>query len=74
MTHTERIDYLNNLDREKISPSELAMLIGGNPYLYNCMARDGSLTLPYIWRGRNLRIFRQPVLDLLKEQKNRPAL
>lgn len=66
MTHEERIDYLENLNRETLSPSELAMLIGGSPYAYNLAAKDGALTLPHIWRGRNLRIFRQPVLDLLK--------
>ena len=66
MKHSDRILYLENLDRETISPSELAMVLGGRPYAYNLSARDGSLTLPYIFRGRNLRIFRQPVLDLLK--------
>ena len=66
MTHKERIDYLESLDRETISPSELAVVLGGSPYLYNIMAKDSSLKLPYIWRGRNLRIFRQPVLELIK--------
>lgn len=66
MRHSERIQYLENLDRETISPSELAMLLGGRPFAYNMAARDGSLSLPHIFRGRNLRIFRQPLLDLLK--------
>ena len=66
MEHSDRIQYLENLNRETISPSELAMLLGGRPFAYNCAAREGTLTLPHIFRGRNLRIFRQPVLDLLK--------
>ena len=65
MTHEERIEYLKNLDRETISPRETALLLGGRPYYYNVAAKNGVLTLPYIWRGRNLRIFRQPILDLL---------
>ena len=73
MTHQERIDYLENLDRETISPSELAMLIGGNPYAYNISAKMGELTLPHIWRGRNLRIFRQPILDLISGHKENPS-
>jgi hypothetical protein len=73
MTHTERIDYLENLDRETISPRELAMLIGGDQYYYNIAAKTGNFTLPYIWRGRNLRIFRQPVLDLIRGHKENPS-
>lgn len=65
MTHAEKIAFLTQIEEETISPSELSMVIGGRPYLYNLQARDGSLTLPYLWRGRNLRIFKQPVLDLL---------
>ena len=66
MNHTERIRYLEDLDRETISPSELAMLLGGRPFCYNVAARDGTLTLPHFFRGRNLRIFKQPVLDMLR--------
>ncbi len=73
MTHAERIDYLESLDRETISPNELAMLIGGNPYYYNIAAKTGNLTFPYIWRGRNLRIFRQPVLDLIRGHEENPS-
>lgn len=74
MTHTERIDYLERLDRETISPKELAMLIGGDNYAYNIAAKTGTFTLPYVWRGRNLRFFRKPVLDLLKGQKKTCAV
>ena len=65
LSHTEKITFLTNIAEETISPTELATVLGGRPYLYNVSARDGSLTLPHIWRGRNLRIFKQPVLDLL---------
>ena len=66
MTHSERIQYLEQLDRETISPCELAMLLGGKPFAYNISEREGTLKLPHVFRGRNLRILRQPVLDLLK--------
>ena len=66
MTHTERITYLENLEDETLSPTELATVLGGRPYAYNVAARKGELGLPYVFRGRNLRIFKQPVLDLLR--------
>lgn len=69
MTHDERISYLKRLDKETISPTELARVIGGNPYVYNVAAKEGLLTLPYIWRGRNLRIFKEPLLRLLENGK-----
>lgn len=65
MTHTQKLEYLNTLERETLSPSELAMLIGGRPYIFNVMAKNGTMTLPFIWRGRNLRIYKQPVFELL---------
>ena len=65
MTHAEKLEYLVTLQGETISPSELAKVLGGRPFVYNVMAKDGSLKLPFIWRGRNLRIFKQPVLELL---------
>lgn len=69
MTHDERIAYLKGLPKETISPTELSRVIGGNPYVYNLAAREGLLTLPYIWRGRNLRIFKEPLLRLLENGK-----
>jgi hypothetical protein len=60
------LDYLRNLPGETISPTELAKAVGGTPYSYNLSAREGRLTLPHLWRGRNLRIFKQPVMRLLE--------
>lgn len=74
MTHDERIAYLKGLPKETISPTELSRVIGGNPYVYNLAAREGLLTLPYIWRGRNLRIFKEPLLRLLENGKEIFAL
>ena len=65
MNHIDCINYLKDLPGETISPAQLAKVLGGKPYLYNLSAKDGSLTLPYIWRGRNLRIFKQPLIDLI---------
>lgn len=69
MTHEERIAYLKGLPKETISPTELSRVIGGNPYVYNVAAKEGQLTLPHIWRGRNLRIFKEPLLRLLENRK-----
>lgn len=66
MTHEERIAYLMALPGETISPTELAVVLGGDPYAYNLQAKAGKLTLPHLWRGRNLRIFRAPVLKVLQ--------
>ena len=74
MPHDERIAYLKGLPKETISPTELSRVIGGNPYVYNLAAREGLLTLPYIWRGRNLRIFKEPLLRLLENGKEIFAL
>ena len=65
MTHKEKLEYLVSLQGETISPTELAKVLGGRPFVYNVMAKDGTLKLPFIWRGRNLRVFKQPVLELL---------
>lgn len=65
MTHVERIEYLMALPRETISPTELAQVLGGNPYSYNLAAKKGMFPYPCMWRGRNLRIFKQPILDVL---------
>lgn len=65
MTHDERISLLQAQPGETISPTMLAKIIGGNPYAYNLQARKGTLNLPHVWRGRNLRIFKEPVLRLI---------
>lgn len=67
MTTTERIQWLQSLPAETISPRQLADVLGGEPYQYNLSAQIGKLTLPHIWRGRNLRILKQPVIKLLSE-------
>lgn len=66
MSPDERIAFLMSLPGETISPRELSRVLGGDPYSYNLQAKVGTLTLPHIWRGRNLRIFRAPVLKLLQ--------
>lgn len=66
MTHVERIAYLNDQPGETISPTELSKIIGGRAYTYNLAAREGRLQLPHVWRGRNLRIFKAPVLRILQ--------
>ena len=65
MTHEERIAYLKSCD-ETITPAQLSMVLGGNPYTYNLMAKRGELTLPHMFRGRHLRIFTAGVIKALE--------
>lgn len=65
MTHSQKIDFLRDLPKETISPKELASVFGGDSYAYNVAAKEDKLPFPYMWRGRNLRIFKQPVIDML---------
>ena len=65
MTKAERIKYLNGIRGETISPAQLAKVAGGDPYSYNLAAKHGKLDLPHLWRGRNLRIWKEPVLRLI---------
>lgn len=59
---------LRDMPGETISPQQLASILGGEPYQYNLSAKYGRLTLPHVWRGRNLRIIKQPVINLLYEE------
>ena len=65
MTREEKIAFLQGLPSETISPKVLAVVAGGDPYSYNIMAREGKLDIPHFWRGRNLRIWKQPVIKLI---------
>lgn len=69
MSHRERLELLQSQPGETISPSVLARVIGGKPYLYNVAAKNGQLSLPHVWRGRNLRIFKAPLMRLLEQGK-----
>lgn len=65
MTREEKIDFLRSIPGETISPTQLALVAGSSPYTYNVAARRGELNLPHFWRGRNLRIWKDPVLKLI---------
>ena len=65
MTTAEKIEWLKSLPGETISPKQLAVVDGGYPYGYNVAAKEGKLNLPHIWRGRNLRIWKDPVIKLI---------
>lgn len=65
MTTEEKIDWLRSLPSETISPQVLAVVAGGDPYAYNLMAKQGQLDIPHFWRGRNLRIWKGPVIRLI---------
>ena len=66
MTHDEKIEWLQSIPSETISPYQLSVVAGGSSYSYNLAAREGKLDLPHMWRGRNLRVWKQPVIDLIK--------
>ena len=68
MNSNEKLAYLRSLPGETISPKELAMVAGGSPYSYNLSAKEGKLDLPHLWRGRNLRIWKGPVIRLIGGQ------
>ena len=65
MTADEKIAWLQSLPSETISPSVLALVAGGDPYSYNIAAKHGKLDIPHFWRGRNLRIWKGPVIRLI---------
>ena len=65
MTREEKVAWLKSLPTETISPKQLSVVDGGDPYSYNLAAKDGKLDLPHLWRGRNLRIWKDPVIKLL---------
>lgn len=65
MTREEKLAMLKAIPSETISPSQLAKVAGGDPYYYNLAAKDGKLDLPHMWRGRNLRIWKEPVIRLI---------
>ena len=67
MTTEEKVAFLRQLPSETISPSVMALVAGGDPYSYNLAAKDGKLDVPHFWRGRNLRIWKQPVIKLISE-------
>lgn len=67
MTTEEKVAFLRQLPSETISPSVMALVAGGDPYTYNLMAKEGKLDVPHFWRGRNLRIWKQPVIRLISE-------
>ena len=65
MTREEKVAWLRSLPGEMISPSQLAKVTGGNPYCYNVAAKEGKLNLDHEWHGRNLRIWKEPVIKLI---------
>lgn len=65
MTREEKIAWLQSLPGEMISPRQLAVVTLGDPYAYNLAAKQGKLNLPHEWHGRNLRIWKQPVIRLI---------
>jgi hypothetical protein len=66
MTHEERIALLESQPGETVSPAVVSQVLGGMPYTYNIAAKQGKLTLPHLWRGNRLLIFKQPLINLLK--------
>lgn len=65
MTREEKLNWLQSIPGEMISPAQLAKITGGDPYCYNLAAKDGKMNLPHEWHGNHLRIWKQPVIDLI---------
>ena len=66
MTHDESLQWLRDSPKETLSPKELSRILGGDPYYYNIAAKNGTLKLPHMWMGRNLRIFKGPVIRVVE--------
>ena len=65
MNKDQKIAWLRSIPDETISPAQLEKVAGGTPYSYNVAAIEGKLNLPHLWRGRNLRIWKEPVIRLI---------
>lgn len=65
MTKEEALDFLRNIGLT-ISPAQLARILGGKPYSYYLAAKNGELGLPYVWSGKKLRIFTDPIITILE--------
>lgn len=71
VTDEEKIAFLRAIPGTTISPAQFAAVAGGNPYTYNVMAKEGKLdqqAVPHFWRGRNLRIWKAPVIRMIGGQ------
>lgn len=67
MTHDEKIAFLRGREEETVAPWVVAKVLGGDPYWYTVAAKAGKLELPHMWRGRNLRIYKQPLIRLIEK-------
>jgi hypothetical protein len=67
MTHDEKIAFLRGRDEETVAPWVVSKVLGGDPYWYVVAAKAGMLELPHMWRGRNLRIYKQPLIRLIEK-------
>lgn len=74
MTREEKLEWLRQIPSETISPIQLSIVAGGYSYTYNIMAKEGKLDLPHMWRGRNLRIWKQPVIDLIEGRTDKCSI
>lgn len=74
MTREEKIAWLESLPSETISPSVLALVAGGDPYKYNIQAKQGELDIPHFWIGRNLRIWKGFVIEMIGGAKKNENL
>ena len=72
MSRQEKIEWLESIPGEMISPYQLAVVTGESSYSYNIMAKEGKLNLPYEWHGRNLRIWKWPVIKLIGGEADEP--
>lgn len=66
MSTEEKLEWLRSIPSEMISPYQLAVVTGGSSYSYNIAAKEGKLRLPHEWHGRNLRIWKGPVIALIE--------
>lgn len=72
MNTPEAIALLRAHPKLTITPKIMSTIFDCAPYWYNVAAKAGELRWPHEWHGRNLRIFKQPVIDYLEGKRDAP--
>lgn len=72
MNTPEALELLRSYPRITIPPRIMAAVFGTDQYTYNVAAKAGELRWPHEWHGRNLCIYKQPVIDFLEGKRDAP--
>ena len=70
METQDKIAFLNGIESEYLTPSQVSKVLGGNPYTYNLTAKQGKMTFPHMWRGNRLYVSKQGIINFIKGGTN----